>query len=98
MSLQTDLINQAYGPYFQALSTQLGIGLGALVIFLVIVALWSLIWKGLALWKSSRKGSWVWFVIMLILNDLGIIEILYIFIFSKLNPNRNSKKKARKNN
>jgi hypothetical protein len=55
-----------------------------LVVALLLVAIWSTIWKGLALWKSARKGSKIWFVILLIVNTLGILEILYIFVFSKI--------------
>jgi len=49
----------------------------------VVVLVWSLFWKGMALWKSAREGSKVWFVVMLIVNTLGILEILYIYVFSK---------------
>lgn len=48
-----------------------------------IVLVWSVIWKGLALWKSAREGSKVWFVVLLIVNTLGILEILYLYVFSK---------------
>lgn len=56
-------------------------GLGGLVFFLLI--LWSVVWKGMALWKSARLGNKVWFVVMLVINTLGILEILYIYVFSK---------------
>jgi len=50
--------------------------------FLIIV--WTLPWKGVALWKAAaRKEKW-WFIALLILNTLGIFEILYIFVFSKI--------------
>ena len=45
--------------------------------------LWSLVWTGWALWIAARKKQKVWFIALLILNTLGILEILYIFIFSK---------------
>jgi Family of unknown function (DUF5652) len=61
---------------------QLGPGMGGVI---VIVAIWSLIWKGLALWKSAREGSKPWFVILLIVNTIGILEILYLYVFSKPN-------------
>jgi methionyl-tRNA synthetase len=48
-----------------------------------IVMLWSLIWKGLALWKAARKGTSVWFVILLLVNTGGILDILYLYVFSK---------------
>jgi divalent metal cation (Fe/Co/Zn/Cd) transporter len=55
-----------------------------LFIFLLIVAIiWSLIWKGIALWKSARNNDKTWYVVMLIVNTLGILEILYIYAFRK---------------
>jgi len=53
-----------------------------LAIFILLIV-WVLIWKGLALWKAARRGEWIWFVILLLVNTLGILEILYIFVFSR---------------
>ncbi len=50
---------------------------------LVIIVLWTLPWKGVALWKSAVKKEKWWFIALLVINTLGILEILYIFIFSK---------------
>jgi len=52
-------------------------------VLLVPFIIWSLAWKGIALWKAARAGSKKWFVALLIINTLGILEILYIFVFSK---------------
>ena len=54
-------------------------------ILLVILAIWSLTWKGIALWKASKNESKPWFVAMLILNTVGILEIFYIFKIAKKN-------------
>ncbi|MDD3711433.1 MAG: DUF5652 family protein [Patescibacteria group bacterium] len=54
------------------------------LLLLVILIIWSIVWKGLALWKSARLGHKPWFIVMLILNTAGILEILYLFIFSKM--------------
>jgi len=53
------------------------------LILLIILALWSLPWKGVALYKAAQNKSPWWFVILLIVNTVGILEILYIFIFAK---------------
>jgi hypothetical protein len=52
-------------------------------ILLLVLVIWSLIWKGIALWKSARNTQTAWFVFMLILNTVGILEIVYIIWFSK---------------
>lgn len=49
----------------------------------IIVILWSMIWKGIALWKAARNKDKAWFIILLIVNTLGLLEIFYIYIFSK---------------
>ena len=49
----------------------------------LLLALWSLFWKAMALWKSGRNGEKAWFIVMLIVNTVGILEILYLFVFSK---------------
>lgn len=55
--------------------------LATIAIFLAL-AVWSLAWKGWALWRAARRGSTAWFVALLIVNTLGILEILYLFVFS----------------
>ena len=51
-------------------------------ILLAILTVWALVWKGIALWKAARNNQNVWFIVMLLLNTVGILEIVYIFFFS----------------
>jgi len=48
-----------------------------------LMMIWSLIWKGIALWKAAEDRSKPWFIALLIVNTMGILEIIYIFFFSK---------------
>jgi len=50
---------------------------------IILAAIWTIPWKGVALWRAARNQSIVWFVVLLIVNTLGILEIIYIFAFSK---------------
>ncbi len=50
----------------------------------IVVALWIIPWKGVALWKAAQKKDLYWFIALLFLNTMGILEILYIFVFSKM--------------
>ncbi len=55
-----------------------------LIWFLIYLAvIWTLIWKGLALWRAARTNQPIWFIVFLIFNTLGILEILYLYIFSQ---------------
>lgn len=51
---------------------------------LALAVLWSVFWKGLALWHSAQRGQYWWFVILLIVNTLGILEIIYLFAIAKV--------------
>lgn len=51
------------------------------IIWLII--LWTLPWKGVALWKAATNKQTGWFIALLVLNTLAVLEILYIFVFSK---------------
>lgn len=50
---------------------------------IIVLMLWSLVWKGIALWKAARNSAKVWFTVLLVVNTIGILEILYIYVFSK---------------
>ena len=57
---------------------------GALwLVIILLLVIWSTVWKGLALWKAARNGHKGWFVVMMIINTAGILEIIYILAFSK---------------
>lgn len=50
---------------------------------LSILVVWAVVWKGLALWRAARNDSRYWFIALLVINTLGVLEILYLFLFSK---------------
>mgnify|MGYP003393885173 CR=1 FL=1 len=54
--------------------------------FFSVLILWSLLWKGLALWHAARQKHMWWFVAILLINTLGILEIAYLFFVAKLKP------------
>ena len=53
------------------------------IVGLVILIIWTIIWKGLALWKAAKNEDKVWYILMLVLNTSGILEILYYYFISK---------------
>jgi hypothetical protein len=67
------------------LNSGLASGFGAVTgVWLFVLIVWSLFWKGLALWHAGRRGQPWWFVIMLVVNTVGILEIIYLFAVCKL--------------
>ena len=56
---------------------------GALLL-LIVVLVWKLTWYGTAIYKTLEKKQKSWFVVLFIaafvLNDLGILAIIYLII------------------
>lgn len=47
------------------------------------VIVWALAWKGWALWVAARANKKWWFIILLVVNTLGIFEMIYIFFIER---------------
>ena len=54
---------------------------------LIVLSIWELIWKAIAMWKASKNNHKMWFSIILIINTEGILQILYI-VFTKKNKKK----------
>jgi len=61
-----------------------------LLILLVVLAVWELIWKGLALWRAGHRNQLAWFIAILILNTAGILPIIYLFLTRKTSGNKDT--------
>jgi methionyl-tRNA synthetase len=73
------MFNSNYGVGFGG---PMGFSLFAPAFFLLVI--WSLFWKGLALWHAGRRGQPWWFVILLVVNTVGLLEIVYLFLVLKV--------------
>lgn len=49
----------------------------------IAILAWSLFWKGIALWKAAKYDQRNWFIVILVVNLVGILEIIYLFGFAK---------------
>jgi len=50
---------------------------------LSLLAVWSLVWKGFALYRAGKQNHPGWFIAIFITFSVGILEILYLVFFSK---------------
>jgi hypothetical protein len=55
---------------------------------IAVIFVWTIPWKGAALWRAARRAHAGWFIALLILNTMAILEILYLFVFSKLSSRK----------
>lgn len=51
--------------------------------FSTVVLIWTIFWKGKALWHAAGKKQLTWFIILLLVNTVGLLEILYLIFFKK---------------
>lgn len=56
--------------------------------WLIAAILWSIPWKGVALWRSARNRQKIWFIALLLVNTLALLEIIYLAFF------QNAKKRS----
>lgn len=49
----------------------------------ILITLWSLTWKGIALWYAARNHQNRWFIALLVLNTVGILDIIYLLWFRR---------------
>ena len=57
-----------------------------IIVLIIVLSIWQLFWKGIALWRTSQNKQRNWFMALFILvplNDLGILELIYLFYFAK---------------
>ena len=74
---------------------------GGLIILILITLIWKLIWYGLAIYKSVHKKQKRWFVVLFVsafvLNDLGILAMIYLVLNKKkINSKKPIKKVSKK--
>lgn len=48
---------------------------------LIVLAVWELIWKGVALYKSAQHRQPYWFIAILLINSAGIFSLIYLKFF-----------------
>mgnify|MGYP001560670331 CR=1 FL=1 len=45
--------------------------------------IWVIVWKGLALWRAAERHARGWFIVIFVVNTLGLLEIIYLFFVTK---------------
>ncbi len=49
-------------------------------VLLVIALVWEMSWKGFALWKAAKNDEQGWFILLLVINSVGVLPILYLVL------------------
>ena len=62
---------------------------GIFSILIIVLSVWEAIWTLLGLWFAARQNQKIWFLLMGILQVVGIIEIIYLATQTKFFKNFN---------
>ena len=52
----------------------------SLILFLIF---WEMVWKLIAFWRSARNNQLAWFIIIGLINSVGILPIIYLLLNRK---------------
>ena len=66
---------------------------GWMGVCIIPLLLWSFVWKGMALWYAGRRSEKVWFIILLAVNTIGVLEIIYLLFIAKVFSKKSESKK-----
>lgn len=70
---------------YTKLSNVLGVSQETVVIILLFILVWKVIWYAFALFKAIDKKQKAWFVVLFVgvfvLNDLGLLAIIYLLLY-----------------
>jgi len=54
------------------------------IILFIMLLIWTYFWKAAALWHAVRNKDKVWFAVFLLVNTLGILDMIYLFGIEKV--------------
>jgi len=81
-----------YSPYAPGFTPSFAQGfLLGIMPFIIIVVVWTIVLKGYALWHAARNGQKWWFIALLVMNTLGILEIIYLVWYRPTSPYHHSR-------
>ncbi|MGQ0827137.1 MAG: DUF5652 family protein [Bacteroidota bacterium] len=52
---------------------------------IIVLIIWEIIWKLIAMWKAAKNNHLAWFVCIALINTIGILPIVYIVMNRKKN-------------
>ena len=44
----------------------------------ICLAIWEIVWKIIAMWRSARNNHFAWFICIAILNTVEVLSVIYV--------------------
>lgn len=52
-------------------------------LLMIVAIVWTLLWKIYSVWIAAKRNEKKWFAALLVLNTLGILDMIYVFGVAK---------------
>jgi len=50
---------------------------------IVLAIVFDLVLRGMAMWRAAKNGQKGWFIALLVINTVGILPLIYMFVINK---------------
>lgn len=54
----------------------------------LFLLVWSVLWKGIALWTAAKRSDKVWFIVFMVIQSGGLLELFYLLFVSNSLPTK----------
>jgi len=59
------------------------------------ILIWTIAWKAVGAWRAARDNNLLWFISFFIFNTFGVLPIVYIFFFRRVDFSGEAKRKVK---
>ena len=49
----------------------------------IVIAIWDMVWRGIAMWKSAKNDQRNWFLAVFIFETFGLLPLFYLYFAQK---------------
>ena len=76
--------NFGYPGHYQSFGPGAIVGMTILGILFAVLLVVVIFLKGFALWHAAKRGEKWWFIALLIINTMGLLELAYLVFVAKV--------------
>jgi hypothetical protein len=80
-----------FTPFYSPFTPEL---VSIFIPIILIAVLWTIVLKGYSLWYAAHANQKWWFIAILVINTLGILEIVYLIWYRPKSPTKTKEVEA----
>lgn len=52
-----------------------------IILLIIVIGVWDIVWRFMAMWKAARRSQKGWFICLGIFSTAGILPIIYLLVY-----------------